>query len=398
MNNSINPEFALVAACCLWPPSPDRNKAILGAAAGPIDWARFLRVVARHRVPGLAWSGLSRAGIAMPTDVVQKLKTDAGRVARANLVLCAETVRLQRLFGEAGLACAFLKGAAVAALAYDDIGIRHAKDIDMIVADADLAAASDLLIAAGYRRTSPPGAISPTQLALWRRHGKDMAWRHHGSGIELELHWRLTDVTYLLNEPFDFSALQPVRVTPSAEVAALPPAELFGYLCVHGAFHGWSRLKWLADINALLAPQPADLITSYYEFARKKGLERAVAPALLLCKQIFGLRLPAPLAAELSASRVTRLLARLSLLVMTRGGAETEVYDVPFGTSLISISHLLMAKNWRHWGAEVWRKSINLDDIFAFPLPRRLDFLYPMLRWPLWLARRFSNAGVSATK
>jgi hypothetical protein len=30
------------------------------------------------------------------------------------------------------------------------------------------------------------------------------------------------------------------------------------YLCMHGALHWWSRLKWLADVNALIATTPVD--------------------------------------------------------------------------------------------------------------------------------------------
>lgn len=392
----VNREFTLVAACCQWPPSPQRDTAIADAAT--VDWARFLKVVNRHRVSGLVWNGLTRAGIEIPPDIAEILKTEADRTTRSSLALCAETIRLQGLFDRAELTCAFVKGVTLAVLAYGNLGIRHAKDIDMIVKDADLRAVGDLLATAGYRRQKPPGAISEAQLVLWRSYGKDMEWRHEASGIELELHWRLSNISFLLREPIDFAALRPVAITPAAGILTLPAPDLFVYLCVHGAAHGWCRLKWLADVHALIADRPDDLIENYYRLAKTKGAERAVGQALLLCADLFGLRLPVAMAAELRDSRAMTVLARLARLCMTRGNAEIEIYDLPFGTTLISASHLLLAGGLRDWGAEIARKAVNLEDVLILPLPRSLGFLYWFLRGPLWLFRRVSNGWASPVK
>jgi hypothetical protein len=394
----MNREFALVAACCLWPPSPRRNAAINAAADASIDWAHLLKVVKRHRVPGLVWNGLSQAGIKTPSGIAQILKADADRTARESLLHCAETMRLQRLFDEGGCKCAFVKGTTLATLVYGNCAIRHAKDIDMIVPEAHFLPACDLLIAAGYRRIRPPGAISEAQFALWRAHGKDMEWRNERSGIELELHWRLTDISFLLNEPPDFAALRPVEITSSAKVMTLPLPELFVYLCVHGSVHGWCRLKWLADIHALIADTPDSLVETYYGIAKSKGAERTMGQALLLCEHIFRLRLPAGLAVELHESRAMSVLAKIGLLCMTRGRAEREIYDQRFGTTLVSASHLLLATSLRAWVAEVRHKGIGLDDVLYLPLPRALAALYWLLRWPLWLFRRTVNLGAARSQ
>src|SRR5260370_1358626 len=79
--------------------------------------------------------------------------------------------------------------------------------------------------------------------SLWRRLRRDREGRHRGKNIELEVHWRLTNVWSLANEGVDFTALQPVKVSSSAIISTLPPAQLFIYLCVHGASHAWNRLK-----------------------------------------------------------------------------------------------------------------------------------------------------------
>jgi hypothetical protein len=395
LNVALNREFALVAACCLWPPSPRRNAAISAVAGAQIDWAHFLKVVRRHRVPTLVWNGLSQAGIEPPPEIAQLLAADADRTTRASLSNCGETIRLQRLFDQGGCESAFVKGATLAALAYGNFAIRHAKDIDMIVPEAQFPLAFGVLATAGYRRIWPPESISAAQFALWRAHGKDMQWRNEHRGIELELHWRLTTISFCLNEPPDFSALHAVAITSSAKVMTLPPPDLFVYLCVHGSAHGWFRLKWLADIHALLADKPAGLIETYYGIAKAKGVERAMGQAMLLCEEIFGLRLPTDLAAQLHGSRAVTLLAKIGLLSMTRGRAEMEITDLPFGTTLISASYLLLTTRIRAWVTEVWHQGICLDDVLHLPLPRSLRVLYWLLRWPLWLFRRTVNFGAA---
>lgn len=45
----------------------------------------------------------------------------------------------------------------------------------------------------------------------------------------------------------------------------------FAYLCVHGAGHSWSRLKWLADLNARLAGLEAQRIAGLYRYAEARG-------------------------------------------------------------------------------------------------------------------------------
>jgi hypothetical protein len=222
-----------------------------------------------------------------------------------------------------------------------------------------------------------------------------MEWRNERSGIELELHWRLTNISFLLNEPPDFSALQPVEMTSSAKVMTLPLPELFVYLCVHGSAHGWCRLKWLADVHALIVDKPDGLVENYYGIAKSKGAERAMGQALLLCERIFRLRLPAGLAVELHESRAMGVLAKIGLLCMTRGHAETEIYDQPFGTTLVGASHLLLATTFRAWVAEARHKGIGLDDVLSLPLPRSLAVLYWFLRWPLWLFYRTVNFGAA---
>src|SRR4051794_39696558 len=109
MTALLSREFLLMAACSIWPPSSRRTDAIRAAAAGPLDWNRFVRIVMRHRVVGLAHDGLATAAIVVPAQIAEDLGKRAATLVRDALVLAAEAARLQNLFAKAGLPVLFVK-------------------------------------------------------------------------------------------------------------------------------------------------------------------------------------------------------------------------------------------------------------------------------------------------
>ena len=56
-------------------------------------------------------------------------------------------------------------------------------------------------------------------------------------------------------------------VLDSESIPTLPVSRLLLYLCVHGALDGWLRLKWLADIAALLGSMTAEQLAQTVEVA-----------------------------------------------------------------------------------------------------------------------------------
>src|SRR5262249_48860650 len=104
------PEFQLVAACSMWPPSDRPPEAIRATAADLPDWPRFLRVARRHQVIGLVHEGLTRARPDVPPEIVGKIGALAAALVRENLAMACEALRIQRLFDEADLPVLFVKG------------------------------------------------------------------------------------------------------------------------------------------------------------------------------------------------------------------------------------------------------------------------------------------------
>lgn len=391
LSSPLSAELALAAACVLWPHSERRIAAIHRASRETIDWPRFIRTVARHGVVGMAHDGLRRAGAAGPAEALEALGRQASAVARRNLAMAAEAIRLHRTFSDANLPVAFLKGLPLAMLAYGTIALRPCRDLDVLVPEARVLEAAALLERSGYRRTEPGPAIGAQQIATWMRTRKDFTYFHDEWRIIVELHWRLTDNPLLQNVIHEPATWAEVPIAAGVTLPTLAMDDLLVYLTMHGAHHGWARMKWVADLAALLAAEP-DRANLLLALAERRDVGRGAAQLLVISHALFATNLPARWAANRSEERIVRWLARTALAVMMRGGGTTEPHERVFGAARISLSRFLMKRDWRFKRAQLGCALTSGDDWQLVKLPRSLQPLYRLLRLPLWLGRRISWA------
>jgi hypothetical protein len=106
----------------------------------------------------------------------------------------------------------------------------------------------------------------------------------------------------------------------------------------------------------------------------------------------LGTQVPEDLVERLQLDPVVRRLEELAMTAMTQGGAETEPYDLPSGMRPINRSLWLMSGSLRYLWGEINSRWISWDDVVTVPLPRGLQFLYAILRMPLWLLRHTAKS------
>jgi hypothetical protein len=379
-----DPEFLLAVACCRWPPAPAREALVRNRVEG-IDWGRFGALLRRHRIEGLAHHALSAAAVSLPPQFGAVLAAEASAIARQNLAFAAESRRLARLFEAGQVPFLFVKGATLDKLAYGTLALKKGRDIDLSIAPETVERACELMKEAGYDRVIPGPEIGPERFPIWVRLCKETNWKHPKTGIFVELHNGLVDNPELLRGVGAHSPAQMVEIGPGIRLQTLRDEELYAYLCVHGATHAWSRLKWIGDLAAFLSHRSPDGIERLHRAAIGFGSGRASAQALLLCADLFDTRLSPSLAAELAADRSARWLARAALRVMA---GEEELDDTVFGTVPIHLSHFLLGPGLGFKLAEAGRKMQSRHDQVSLKLPRPLRFLYPIILLPSWVWRR----------
>jgi putative nucleotidyltransferase-like protein len=384
---SFSPEFILVAACCRWPPSGERVAGIRAAAEKISDWNRFLRIVKHHRVTVLVREALRIAAIEPPPSIGAEMDTLVQRHVRRGLKLASETVRLQSLLTEGGIPNLVLKGAALEQLAYGAIATKQMRDIDFLVRPERAEAAVAAIERDGYTLSLPAKRLSAMQRRALVRFGREIELVNPRTKVRVELQWRAADNPLLLKGVDADAVTQTVRLSEGASVRTLAPDDLFAYLCVHGAHHSWSRLKWLADLNVLLASTKPDL-EPLYRHAQSVGAGICAGQALLLCEKLFGLQLPTTVAQELQTSKRCQRLVAVAITAM-RASETAATRDVSMTGVMRELrNQMLLGDGWAFYAAQCGLAYAGVADIVRVPLPRPLHFIYPLLRLPLWLWRR----------
>ncbi|MDF2114893.1 nucleotidyltransferase family protein [Roseiarcaceae bacterium H3SJ34-1] len=374
---AIRPELLLLAACAGRQQSEARETRVRTAAGNIHDWNEFVAAVHRHRMAAIAWNGLNLAKCALPAHIETTLRATALRDTRQVVKLVAVAASMQALFEKAGLSMMIAKGPPLSLLAYGDISLRQCRDLDVLVKPADILKARKILIDAGYHQNFPEGMDDEAELELWLWLKKDLAFVSP-SGDVIELHSRLQRNPHLLNE----AALQrePVQLAPNVTVQALAGDDLFIYLCLHGSGHLWERLKWLADVAALIEIDPSRL-PLLWKRARQEGSAIAVGLALLLCQRLFDTDIPPLIRNDLGRIRRLRILEKYSLdrLAHKATGGERKFAS----TQMLILVALLRIEPY-YLFHEAIHALVDWRSVAAFGGNKRAVFLSIVLRPFTW--------------
>lgn len=372
--------FSIICACSVWPrQSADiiRIRELLT----PGHDARLLRAVAhRHGVAALVADGLRAADVAVPSGIDRIARARA----RAALAQLRETIGLDRLLAEAGVAMLTLKGVGLAQRLHGGVALRESADIDIAVAPDQVDRAWAALAAAGYVRERPVASLPAKVLRRYIRVTKDSLHRRDVDGTIVELHWRLSDATTDATIPPE-ADWQCQAVLPGVALHTLADDAVFAYLCVHGAAHLWARLKWLADIATLVRTAP-DHGAAWWVAAQARGDARAVASGLLLAHEFLALPFPPGFAPPRSVR--LRVLVALGSRVLQAGGGTRELATTRWRGWAEFAASLLLAPDGRVRARVIKRLLVSGEDIADVPLPTLLSPLYVVLRVPLLLRRR----------
>ena len=210
-----------------------------------------------------------------------------------------------------------LKGLHLAHHVYPSPGLRDMGDLDLLVRPEDVPGADAELCRLGYTREgAPEGRPGPylNSAVYWRE-----------GAFPVHLHWRLVNGTL----PHFMVRIDEDEVRREARGGLMAPHHLVVSLCEHALKHSYDTLIHLTDIE--LAARGIDW-PQVAETARRWRLERAVGFALVLLRDLAGIRSPGldafrPLALGWEGTALIRLarrsrrngLSALGYLALTSG-------------------------------------------------------------------------------
>jgi hypothetical protein len=389
--NAHASEWRLLVSCARRNARSTDLEQIRVLCEGAIDWVRLSWLLNRHRILPIVWNALTAADVSVPDGVRQPMHEAVRQNGLRALVQFAELVRVTTSLERAGIAVLCLKGPTLAQEAYGSLTLRHAGDIDLLLANPrDVLGAQQVLEEAGYVRTVPGFHLNDNLLATYMRMRKDFTYVHPVSCVRIELHWRWSQNAHIL--PIAVERAWERRRTLEVEghrLSILHRDDMLLYLAAHGAHTAWFRLKWLCDVSFLLDTYAAHVdLDDLWERSRQLGVSRVVAQTLLLTHSVLDAPLPAVLARQLQRETWVNNIVRMAEQALA--GPETSwTADNPAASKLAQLLYRLMLRgDVRYKLHNVYVYSLWTDEWRALSLPRQLFVLHILLRPCLALRER----------
>jgi hypothetical protein len=364
---ALEPELALVIACLRWPSDEAAQENIRHCARSTLDWEGFLGHVSHHRVTSLVFETLRRAsGSAVPSTIIDRLAGAARSAARNTMRQIAETDRLIGVLAHGGIGALVLKGPVLSVIAFDDPFRRDSRDIDLIVRGEDLDRVDAILGTDGYKRRKPEAGMSPRRLARYRRWVHEFSYYSPSRKLIVEVKDRVDPMMSVPVVDLTEHIRRPRIVNVGGgELPAMPDVDHFLYLCAHGSRHSWFRLKWVADIGAVLQHKSFDFDVVRTR-AAELDLERCLHTALLLARELLQAPVPATLFAQARADAGARRLQATARKCLTRSGSDADP-SKSFGFTLrLFLGEYNMRSDWGYRRAVLQRHALS----YAYPLLR----------------------------
>lgn len=342
------------------------------------DWELFIDIAERKFSLQLIYKNLSNI---LTKEEFEFRLSNARDSVLSSKMLSLKIISEQKKFHtlcieENDIEHVYLKGPSLAARFYDGFTERYSRDIDVLVRSSDLKYVIDKALSEGYRvKTSDRSATSQPDksvLGALLRYNTVVTLLSPGSAV-IEVHTEVDKKLGMIDAEFLFDGRYPLRIFDT--VITVPEIEKeFCYLCLHNSRHGWSRLHWLSDLDAILNHPSFDLNRAM-TLATAIGLRSAVEGAIefnALSKVIDGAEI-----AECGTGKGKDLL-RLCLENLN-GDLEVEL--------AIRAKHNLsdLPTNWlidrkRKFSSMIHRTIFRLRPSYyqyeALPLPEYLQWLY----------------------
>jgi hypothetical protein len=242
----------------------------------------------------------------VPSEIRAKLRELQRAHIASALRFTAELFRLLLCFAEAGIEVLVTKGPALAVRCYGDPGMRPYSDIDLVVREMDIRRATQAMLDLGYQPRIPLTAIDAKKMP------GEYAFRKLETDLLIEFHteqtFRYHPRRLQIEKLFERRAFVTID---GRNVPALSLEDELVLICVHGAKHFWERLKWVADVAALISRQAPDWDRAQ-AIAREDGAERMLRLGLRLASDLLGAELPGHVNAGVRSDRgVAELVAQI---------------------------------------------------------------------------------------
>lgn len=363
----------------------DQRAELRRLANQPLDFDYLFSKAQTHGLLPLVQKHLTQsASDFLPGHFLSRLKRETVANSQNMLHLLGRQLNLYKLFEENGVPIAIFKGALLSQMAYGEIALRGAGDIDALIHPQDFARARQLLESLGYEMNPK---LTPRSLDSHLNHHCELQFMRDEWFTIVDLHWALAPKSFVFKLETDevMSRLQSVEIA-GAKIKTLATEDVILYLSMHGAKHLWRGLEWISSLGEVIRSAESIAWDTIVERAAKAHATRMLALGLHLAERVSEVHIPSEV---LTATDRDRSMRKLSGKILTTifdepryaESTETNLYNLKImdrkRDALISALRAIFVPTFTDWQA--------LD------LPPSLHSLYYAYR-PLRLSKVYSSA------
>ena len=293
-----------------------------------MDWTYIVERATHHNILPLIDRQLQLiTAHQIPSAVIAQIHANFNENFQRNLYLTSELLKLGRLFETQQIPLLSFKGPILAQIAYGNLGLRQFLDLDILVPEADVVRASELLVSQGYQ---PQFELTARQQTIYAGLRNEHCFWHEEKQLCVDLHWSILPRHFSFTPDPQLLWGKIERVEFGAQsIATLTPEHLLLFLCAHGAKHNWWRLYWICDLAELLRTHPDLDWDAIHNLSGRFGTTRMLLLGLYLAQQLLGTVLPtsvcAAIAADVTLPSLAAQIQERLFQTQDRDGRELEV-------------------------------------------------------------------------
>ena len=327
----------------------------------------------------------------IPTSVLSRLKLQSVSNLTNVLHLLGKQLQLYKHLQASGVCAAIFKGSVLAQMAYGDISLRQAGDIDVLISPKHFDRTRRVLESLGYQMTPP---LTNAQLASHLKSHCEIQFMRDDWLTVIDLHWALAPKSFVfkLDTEEVLSRLQTITIG-GAEIKTLSTEDSILYQAMHGAKHLWRRLEWISALGETI--RAADFIDweAIIERALDARATRMLALGLRLAEKVSGIDVPAAIDDDRSMDQLAENILRTIFSVTgPADSTETNLYNLRImdrkRDALASTLRALFVPTLTDWSA--LNLPPSLHSLYYAYRPLRLSKIYTASLW-----RRLSSRGTA---
>jgi len=197
------------------------------------------------------------------------------------------------LLSQNGISFVCLKGQLLSYRIYGDPTVRVTHDIDILIETIEIEHVIEILFKNGYQLTAgfnwPKKRVQQEMILTSQQH---LSFHHTKSNFYVEVHWIIIQgvpISVKMQQEIIAANLTEINFAGRKFTTLTKEFELL-FLIIHGARHGWNRLKWLIDINEYPVKEIDEVI--FLRLVGQLKAERIVGQVNYLLNEFFNTKFP----------------------------------------------------------------------------------------------------------